>query len=296
MANIIMATSRGFGVEPHLSSAHTRVYSHPGQSLAFLTHKAVQHIHALQRTSTISQSIHVYFMAGLCDITYKDEIPAKQDRPKYYKGPLYQEVIYTETPKETLIRMKTQIANTAQQIKNAGAVPCFCTIPPCSISKWNNKRLSKHRTTHLLHHRQYKDMQGLLQHAITDINKHIVETNIQNDMFTPKIADTIIRKKSSKRSYRTYYTKLRDGVHATTDTDREWGDIFKQAMQINRTPHPLNHTESKETQTETEHAPPHTHQDTDENGETLDYWMSESEGSEEDSGQAWDWATNPRHH
>ena len=37
--------------------------------------------------------------------------------------------------------------------------PCFMTIPPCSIETWNLHRLTTGRTTHLIHHWHYEDMQ-----------------------------------------------------------------------------------------------------------------------------------------
>ena len=267
-----------------------QLHVHKGSTLAFLTHTALRHIHKLKREPQHRDTdIHVYFMAGICDITYKDELPHRRDWDAYTKKHHYEETIFMESPHEASTRIKTQLLNAAHQISSAGATPCFCTIPPCSISTWNHERLKQRKTTHLIHFRHYDDMQVNLQKAILDINRYIITLNIAHNMITPKIAVNIVKKPGAKRSHRYFYERLADGVHPEPDTLQEWAQTLTETMELNRTSTPNT-------------APPHTEetQGTEEQGEQghkqepssssyslnlsqeeLDYWFTESDSQGE---------------
>ena len=235
--NIIMATSRGEGLKKiYKGKPAIQLHVHKGSTLAFLTHTALRHIHKLKRDPQHRDTdIHIYFMAGICDITYKDELPHRRDWDAYTKKHHYEEVIFMESPHEASTRIKTQLLNAAHQISSAGAAPCFCTIPPCSISTWNHERLKQRKTTHLLHFRHYDDMQVNLQKAILDINRYIITLNIAHNMITPKIAVNIVKKSGAKRSHRYFYERLavrgrwgpsgaRHTARMGTNTDRNYGN------------------------------------------------------------------------
>ena len=69
--NLLMCTSRGKGVKP-LVNQHSIVFDHiiirPGKSITTLAKEAIKIIHA----SPLNPSeIHVYFPAGLIDVTQK---------------------------------------------------------------------------------------------------------------------------------------------------------------------------------------------------------------------------------
>ena len=92
-------------------------------------------------------------------------------------------------------------------------------------------------------------MQQQLIQSIVEINKHIIGINKDNAVHTPKLADTILRKKGKGRGYRMNADGLIDGVHATTginqttgepepdnDTRRRWAELILEAVSINRAP------------------------------------------------------------
>ena len=305
MANIIMATSRGGGVEGYFKGdTQTQVHTHPGAKMAYLTQLAIPHIHRIRHTT--SKPIHVYFLAGLCDVTRKDTDKAHKHRGKWVGH--YEEVTYTETTQQTVTRMRAQLQNTTSQIKEAGAIPCFCTIAPCNISTWNHHRLAYRRTTHLIHYKHYEGMQEQLHKTIAEMKGHIVGQNRENNMFTPRMADPIFRKKDKNRTPRPFYNNLDiDGVHATPDTNRVWVAALRQAIQINRggtltaqpstiTSTDIQGTTSQDHQGTTSQDHQGTthqdqqgttsqtpeHQDFDENGETLDYMYSGSDSDPDD--------------
>ena len=165
--------------------------------MAYLTQLAIPHIHRIRHTT--SKPIHVYFLAGLCDVTRKDTDKA-QKRGKWVGH--YEEVTYTEATQHTVTRMRAQMQNTTSQIKEAGVIPCSCTIAPCHISTWNHHRLEYRRTTHLIHHNHYDDMQEQLHKTIAEINGHIVGQNRENNMFT-------LQKKEQKQNTKTFLQQLR---------------------------------------------------------------------------------------
>ena len=285
MANIIMATSRGLGVEEFFKGGrHTQMHSHPGETIAKLTTRAITHIHWIKQTST--KPIHVYFLAGLCDVTRKDTDKAHWERGHWVGH--YEEVTYTETTQQTVTRMIAQLHSTPTQIKEAGGIPCLCTIAPCHLSTWNHHRLEHRRTTHLIHHNHYADMQEQLHNTISKLNGHIIAHNKESNMFTPRIADPIFRKKNKNRSPRPFYNHLgRDGVHATKDTNKAWADSLRQSIDINRGG---AHTTKQNTQGTPIHMlpqemaskspSPEDAQDVDENGEILDYMYSGPDSSD----------------
>ena len=106
--------------------------------------------------------------------------------------------------------MTDEIQIISNSILSFEAKPCFCTIVPCSLRMWNETRLEQHKTSFLLHHTQYQDMQTNLITAICDINKYIIFLNTQNKMYIPYIADAIIYHGGPKKhlEYTTIVSKM----------------------------------------------------------------------------------------
>ena len=225
--DLVMATSRGKGLAPLLRNDSLKipiiVEPHGGAFIEDLTNMAVD---IIDRSHFKPKDIHVYYIAGLPDITVKE------------KGPHYQEVIFNESPEEATSRVSGIIANAEQAIKDMGAVPCFSTIAPMSLRSWNNFCLDNHRTSHLLHFRHYPDMQDLLIEATIAINQYIFSVNISNNMMTPRLGETILHKQNSHKKHRIRYGRLdKDGVHLIDQTKYMWADIFLESSIKNRIAH-----------------------------------------------------------
>ena len=224
-----MATSRGYGIAPLIENPNLNipivVEPTGGAYIRELTDKAV---HIIQHSNLNPENIHVYFIAGLPDLTIK----LKDRRYQYH------EVIFPESPEQATQRLIETLHNDEGRIKSLGAKPCFATIAPMSISSWNNHCLDHHKTAHLIHHQQYEDMQDLLIQATIDINHHIIELNINNNMFTPKLGETIVHKQNSHKQHRIRYGRLdKDGVHLTEQTNYMWANIFLESSKRNRSYH-----------------------------------------------------------
>ena len=132
-------------------------------------------------------------MAGLCDITQKvKNMEWVCCRDGHWLKALYNEVIFAGSWLDSPNHVLDKMAVVQNHIENLGAKPCFLTIPTCSLQVWNEKRLKKQKTCHLLHHKQYPDMQENLNQTIFEVNRKIIELNSNVNMFTPKIADTIM--------------------------------------------------------------------------------------------------------
>ena len=95
-------------------------------------------------------------------------------------------------------------------------------IPTISLQVWNDTRLQQHKTCHLLHHQQYPDMQENLNKSIWEINRLLIEKNIANKMFTPKIASSIMVNQGPDKPPRIHYSRFVDGVHQKQRITKSW--------------------------------------------------------------------------
>ena len=220
----IFASSRGRTlVEPivdwHPDCTKLMIWTIPSAKLEELQYEAYDFLN----TTSDPTNCHIYFVAGLCDITVHE----RRGR--------YKEVYYIESIQNTIDRLKNLIDTINHGILILGAKPCFSTIIPSSLQDWNFTRLQQHKTTHLLHSHQYNDMQHLLNRAVIEINQHINTTNIDNKMQTPQLADTIITKRRTSPP-RFHYNRLADGVHPTKELSTVWANCLKKIISNNRHP------------------------------------------------------------
>lgn len=222
--NIVVATSRGAGLQGRINDPNTKVHVYPGGKLRDMTESTLK---SITSTGSYSSTKHIYFIAGIPDIT---------KRIREYKN--YQEIIYTEKPEETFTRIKNEITHTNNKILEAGAIPIFCTIAPTKIKKYNEHRLRTRNTNSLYHQENYSKMQKNLEATLDLINNEITYINTSNNMSTPYL-HTIIKKGTGPKEapkYTFYYNKLYDGVHATDKTKDSWATSIKQAIKKNRVP------------------------------------------------------------
>ena len=223
--DIIIASSRGRGIEDEIWARHpypenAYVFSKGGGSLQELQFQAYDILYDHPDPT----NCHIYFFAGLCDITKKE----KNNTNNIH----YEEVIYTENPQDTYTKMTKLIDTIAEHILYFAAKPIFCPIITMNIHTWNYTRLQQHKTSHLKHHTDYSDMQHLLNQSIDDINKYINKVNIENGMVTPFLADTIMTKTHTQQ--RIHYNRLVDGVHASEGLREKWARCLSRAIKFNR--------------------------------------------------------------
>ena len=170
---------------------------------------------------------HIYYVAGLCDITYKE----KEDFYRDFE--CYEEVLIKEVPYEINNRVCDLINSVSAHTLYYGAKPCFATIPPISIETWNTVRLNQGKTSFLLHHQKYPEMQDMLNEAVFFINRHITEINESHNMATPDLEAAICEKRAGKAT-RVHYTRFVDGVHPTDRTQKKWAKKLLRAIVANR--------------------------------------------------------------
>lgn len=235
--NILVAASRGGGLQERVKDFTLYSEVIPGGKIAMLTSKALSMLPSPHQTVGTT---HVYIMGGIPDITQK----LKTQHPRNH--PTYTECIYTDPIPSTISKIKHEIDKCAKKILDKGAKPCFCTITSCDIAKYNRNLLQR-RKTHTLHYtQQYTSMQTNLETALEDINKYILETNRKHNMSTP-FCHTVIRKrkgKSPKHYYKHQYDLLWDGVHGNQETRDKWGRAIEGAIRNNRGKR--NHSDSEE--------------------------------------------------
>jgi hypothetical protein len=177
-----------------------------------------------------TQKTHIYFLAGIPDITEK----YTSTNPHY----LYTECIHTEDPQHTIDRLKNDITHTNETILSLGAIPIFCTITHCNISMYNNFLLKRHKTS-VQHHTQfYQDMHTRISHIIDTVNNFITATNRNNNMSTPLLHSCIKKKRGrAKKGYYIYkWDNLYDGLHGNDTTREHWARSLHIAITKNRSP------------------------------------------------------------
>ena len=167
------------------------------------------------------EDVHVYFLAGMPDTTHV----------KHSWDWSYQEVIMVGTVEEVTSRVKDTIEHVSEIVKSHGAKPCFCTISPMHFQRWNTVRLNDHKvTTHLKHQDQYHSMQMAHQETCTILNQFIYETNRENDMETPKIAEVVFKSQHARRPPRFKHYRLTDGVHPDDCVATGWTHEIVKTM------------------------------------------------------------------
>ena len=229
--DIVVASSRGFDIESLLYEKHPNpeklyVYSKSGAQtpkLAKLVPEIVDYF-----GDQGSQSYHVYFLSGLCDVTYMDR------DWEYSEYEQYEEVFFIEPWYEAANRVTRSIYSAIESVRKPNVKPIFCTVPPMSFRLWNEYRLNKGETSFLLHHNQYEEMQYSLISAIRSLNNNIVQINSANGMTTPHMATTVMQNMGADRRPRVFYSRFRDGVHAGKDLKIKWAKKLIKAMTLNR--------------------------------------------------------------
>ena len=202
------------GWDPKLS-LDVECFVRSGASITALAEKAYEDTYYIEKG-------FCYFLAGLPDINERII-----DKNEYYE-----EVIYTrESPQETAYRMDNILADISCNIKENNWTPVFSTVLPMSLSQWNYTRLSQHKTSYLLHHQQYQDMQPILNQAIEEVNRSITAINKSNRVHTPYIHNAITKVDHKKHKY--YFNRLPDGVHPDEDTTAKMINILITAIQEN---------------------------------------------------------------
>ena len=141
--NIIVASSRGKGMETLADPPYTVIRVRSGGKISDLTDVATKIIRENSYRIDPTDPIFVYYIAGLPDTTtmYKD----------YYKlngrNCCYQEVIFPETPDRAFRRILETIEEASTKIKAHHAIPVFSTYAPSSLSVWNRTRLSQNKSS-----------------------------------------------------------------------------------------------------------------------------------------------------
>ena len=224
--DVVFASSRGGGLQ-ELSGI--TCYSTPGARLSTLVAQAEEYI----RSHKNPTGLHVYFVAGLCDITTKLHHPTLSP-PNSMRKSRYQEVIMGETIRHKTDQLKRIYDQAITRMTPYGARPIFCTIPPCNLLDWNLSRLDKRKTAYLQHVNRYEEMQTNLEEVIIEINRYIWKLNSEVlGSFTPDLTSSMSKKEGGKKR-RFFYKRLSDGVHPSQELRSAWAVKLQEAINSNR--------------------------------------------------------------
>ena len=261
--NIIVATSRGKGLQPIKHEVkHTSLHYKGGAKIAELVKTASEILEKTDLNS--SEPVFVYFVAGLPDVTTKNEDTL------YLHGftAPYQEITFPECPEAAAVRVIQEFQHASNAIRQYNATPVFSTIAPISLSSWNYIRLYQHKTALLKFSHLYQYHQINLCHAIKTINSGIGRINQANGVATPKLCDIVTVKRCSDKSLRILYSKFtEDGVHLKPSVQKAWVRCLVRVIKKNREEHPIVNL-----------SPPH---------HSLPYSSASESDSEEHTRRAW---------
>lgn len=234
--DLIMCTSRGKNLESFMNHHHdnplisTRFIVRSGSPILNLAKEAT---HIINHSPIPNSQIHVYFIAGLIEITEK------------ITDTHYQEIIFNDSYFHTESTTIPIFQQCADIITTTNARPCFATITPMHIETWNNIRLQQNHTSYLLHHNQYESMQYNLNKATAAVNQRITELNIANNMQTPRLAQHCFYKPQSRKLFPKFrHHLLPDGIHLSNDLKEKWTETLALTISVNRimsSPHIINH-------------------------------------------------------
>ena len=228
--DVILASSRGKGLEElirpkHPSPNHLFIKSTSSANLHLLTIQAINIISKAKNPS----NHHIYIIGEYCDL---NEII--QHKIAIQRNARYQEFVFREEPEAAVSRLTDRLVTTSQTIANHNAKPILCTIPPSSLHTWNYTRLLQRKTAMLEHFKQYPSMQQNMIKSLLTINTNIIGINKKHGSYTPKLADTIIKKPGGRKKHRVHFSRLVDGVHPSQSVKEEWANMILKAIEINR--------------------------------------------------------------
>ena len=184
---------------------------------------------------------HAYILGGYVDITDRDVeqyYKLYNSKTGYTRTVRYEEVTFNYTVPEAIAKLVGEIVASARRLREEGIRPCYATVPPASLNKWNNYRYNRGRTAGLLHEHQYSEMEEALTAALAIANGVICKLNNYHCMQTPYLAGTVLRTKTDPNQNKKYILqehKLYDGVHAGDDLLEKWADKLHTAIRKNRT-------------------------------------------------------------
>jgi len=226
--NLLIASSRGGGLDK-LIEPGLKMVSHikPGGTLSQLEDIIKKSVPSPRPLHT--EQTHIYIIAGIPDITHK--IHGDTHTPKYT------ECIYTGKKEETIEEIKQKMENIQTTIESKNAKPIFCTITNINISHYNNHLLKTKKTNTLHHSQQYDAMQEDITYIIDQLNHHIKRVNYANKVSTPFLHSAVRTRKGNKKKkyfYSDNWDRLYDGIHATTNTRKQWAKTLSRSITLNR--------------------------------------------------------------
>merc|ERR1711895_254573 len=95
-------------------------------------------------------------------------------------------------------------------------------------------RMDQGKTTHLLHFKEYPDMQELHNDTMVYINSAIVHMNRIRGFNTPHLASQVLQKRGMDMPYRFRHNRLADGCHPTDTVSIKWKEEMRETILLNR--------------------------------------------------------------
>lgn len=230
--DVLVGSSRAKSVQSQLINSHpdpSNLYIHSRSSakLYDLSGEAMDLIHR-NNIDTYNNDVKVFYLAGYCDLT------------DVLRDVNYEEVVFLEDIDHAVERVKSNIDQAASFTANYNVTSVFSTIPPANIEIWNTTRYNQRKTNHLSYHSHYQEMNHNIVQALVQLNKYILQKNIENSASTPFVASTMVDNHPGYDRYgrryppRVHYSRLVDGVHPTEKLAKNWAKALTKAIKQNR--------------------------------------------------------------
>ena len=225
MSGPIFCDSRGEGLAQaifEMTGNSECIFTFHGATIQTLTDEICEFL-------KYSDPTHIYFNAGVNNLTQL----VRTGRRKICVSRFTDEETLIET---VMSDLKTAVRKIVNSDRSGNVKVIIVPIVGLSIADYNNRRENGPRQPdEKTPERTYRPDpdQHIINNAIVDLNKQIVELNVEGGLETPLVHRYIHKDPGHEKATRHAYSKLFDGLHPRPDTLVQWGKALTTAIQAN---------------------------------------------------------------
>ena len=214
--NVLLATSRGVGLEPIFSHAFVQ----RGGKIRQMVKKFQPHIKGI--VSSTSEPVMVYLMAGINDLTTR-----KQNRCMNYS-----ETVFEWSRHEGAEHLKSLYDWATAKLQETGATVIVCQLAPMNVALWNGHVLNRGHTLYLQCQDDYPAMQQALMQCVADVNAYLVQCYKHTPYYSPPL-QRVVTPGKGKKKIQFKWNVFKDGLHMRKEMQPAVIKILKSAIKLN---------------------------------------------------------------
>ena len=223
MAVPIFCDSRGEGLAQSIFETTGNsecVFTFNGATIESLTDEICEFL-------KYSDPTHIYFSAGVNNLTQLIKLGYRKICVSIFTD----EAVLINT---VMSKLKAAIKRIV--LKKPSVKVILVPIVGLSIADYNNKKRNGPRQPNdktPARHYDPDPYQHIINNALQDLNKQILELNVEGGVETPLVHRYVHKDPGHGRPVRHAYSKLVDGLHPRPDTLKQWGRAYNTAIRAN---------------------------------------------------------------